>query len=70
MNNDLMLPLVRAIREDVADLQMDVAELNERLVVLQGGIASVSRRTDRIAGNVDHVKRRLGIMEGPAKGLD
>jgi predicted nuclease with TOPRIM domain len=50
---DLVLEMLRAIRTDIA-------EVKERLGILAAQYASLSRRVDRLAGDVEQVKRRLG----------
>jgi hypothetical protein len=42
-----------------------LVEIKERLGLLEGGQASLSRRVDRIAGDVEHIKRRLELTDAP-----
>ena len=63
MSDDLMLTLLRAIRADIAGLKVEVAELKERIGLLEGSSASVSRRLDRIGGDVELIKRRLELVD-------
>ena len=63
---DLVLMLLRGIREDVAQVRGDTAEIKERLGLLEAGYASVSRRVDRIGGDVERVKVRLDLVDVPA----
>lgn len=65
MSDNLVLELLRAIRADIADLKHDTTEVKERIGFLEGGYASLSRRVDRIAGDVEQIKRRLGLIEAP-----
>jgi hypothetical protein len=53
----------RTIRGDIAELRADAIEIKERLAFLEGGYASLSRRVDRIGGDVDLIKRRLSLAE-------
>jgi predicted nuclease with TOPRIM domain len=62
MSDNLVLDLLRAIRADIAELKTDGVEINERLGLLEGQTASLSRRIDRLAGDAEHIKRRLDIV--------
>jgi hypothetical protein len=59
---DLMLDLLRAIRAEQAEICADLAEVKERLGILESQYASLSRRVDRIGGDIEQVKR-LGLIE-------
>ncbi len=61
----LVLSLLGHIRMRVDDLATDMIEVKERLGLLEGGVASLSRRTDRLAGDVDRIKRRLDLSDAP-----
>jgi hypothetical protein len=54
---------LRAIRGDVVEVKTDLVEIRERLGRLEGGYASLSRRVDRIVGDVEHIKRRYLVDE-------
>jgi hypothetical protein len=56
---DLVPVLLRAIRADVDHIRGDVIEIKERLGLLEGGYASLSRRVDRIDGDVERNNVRL-----------
>ncbi len=60
---DLMLDLLRAIRAEQAEIRTDLAEIKERLGILESQYASLSRRVDRLGGDMEQVKRRLGLIE-------
>lgn len=60
---DLMLDLLRAIRAEQAEIRTDLAEIKERLGILESQYASLSRRMDRLVGDIEQVKRRLGLIE-------
>ena len=60
---DLMLELLRAIRAEQSEIRADLAEVKERLGILESQYASLSRRVDRLGGDMEQVKRRLGLIE-------
>jgi len=60
---DLVLEMLRAIRGDLGHLKTDMVEVKERLGLLEAGQASISRRIDRLGGDVEHVNRRLGLAD-------
>ena len=66
MSDNLVLELLRAIRADIGTLRADVLEIKERLGLLEAGYASLSRRVDRLTGDVELIKRRLDIVDAPA----
>ena len=59
----LVLHLLRAIRTDVSELKADMQEVKERLGHLEGQYASISRRVDRIGGDVERIKLRLNLHD-------
>ena len=63
---NLVLSMLRAIRGDLAEIKTDLVEIKERLGFLEGGYASLSRRVDRVGGDVAQIKRRLDIAEAEA----
>lgn len=60
-----MLILLRGIRDDISAIRGDVAEVKERLGLLEAGYASVSRRLDRMGGDVERIKVRLELADAP-----
>ena len=66
MSDDLVLVLLRGIREDVSQIKTDMAEVKERLGLLEAGYASLSRRVDRIGGDMERIKARLELVDAPA----
>ncbi len=64
--DNLVLEMLRAIRGDLAELKSHIAEVKERLGLLEAQYASVSRRLDRLGGDVEHIKRRLDLADHPA----
>lgn len=63
--DSLVLTLLRAIRGDIAEVKSDLVEVKERLGFLEAGYASLSRRVDRMAGDIERIKRRLDIVDAP-----
>jgi predicted nuclease with TOPRIM domain len=60
---NLVLTMLRAIRGDLADLKADMVEVKERLGILETQYASLSRRVDRLVGDMERVKRRLDLAD-------
>ena len=60
---DLMLDLLRAIRAEQAEIRTDLAEIKERLGIQETQYASLSRRVDRLGGDMEQVRKRLGLIE-------
>jgi hypothetical protein len=63
MSEDLVLVLLRGIRDDISAIRGDVVEIKERLGLLEAGYASVSRRLDRMGGDVERIKVRLELVD-------
>ena len=53
---------LRRVEAGTDALRADMVEIKERLGLLEGQGASLSRRVDRIGGDLEHVKRRLDIV--------
>lgn len=64
--NSLILTLLRAIRGDISHIKGDIIEINKRFGFLEGTYASLSRRVDRLGGDVERIKVRLDIVDTPA----
>jgi hypothetical protein len=62
MSDNLVLEPLRAIRGDIAEIKADMVEVKERLGLLEGQYASLSRRVDRLGGDVETIKRHLDIV--------
>jgi hypothetical protein len=60
---NLMLRYLRRLDEHMSALRADMVEVKERLGLLEAGQASLSRRVDRIGGDVEQIKRRLDLVE-------
>jgi predicted nuclease with TOPRIM domain len=63
MSDNLVLELLRAIRTDIGEMKTDIIEVKERLGLLEHQYASLSRRVDRIGGDVETIKRRLDLVD-------
>jgi hypothetical protein len=63
---DLILELLRAIRADAADIKADIGELRHRAGLLGIGYSTVRQRIDRMAGDIEHIRRRLDLVDQPA----
>ncbi len=61
--DNMILTLLRAIRGDIAEVKADIAEVKERLGILETQYASLSRRVDRIGGDMERVKRRWELAD-------
>ena len=61
--DNLVLTLLRAIRGDIGDIKADISEIKERLGFLEAQYASLSRRLDRLGGDVERIKTRLGLVD-------
>ena len=60
---NLVLEMLRAIRGDLAEMKPDLVEVKEGLGLLEGQYASMSRRLDRLSGDMEQVRRRLNLIE-------
>ena len=60
---DLRLELLRAIRAEQVEIRTDLAEIKERLGIQQSQYASLSRRVDRLGGDMEQVRKRLGLID-------
>lgn len=65
MSDDLVLVMLRAIRGDIGEIKTDIGEIKERLGILETQYASVSRRLDRVGGDVERIKIRLDLVDVP-----
>lgn len=63
MSDNLVLEHLRAIRSDIAEIKTTIVEVKERLGLLESQYASLSRRVDRVGGDIEQIKRRLDIAE-------
>jgi hypothetical protein len=65
-SDSFVLTFLRAIRADLAEVKLDVAELVGRLGLLEALYPSLSRRVNRLSADMDRIKRRLDIADAPA----
>lgn len=59
----IVLEHLRALRGDMADMKDDIAEVKERLGLIEVQYASLSRRIDRMGGDIEQIRRRLNLVE-------
>jgi hypothetical protein len=62
----IAVTFLRRIEAHTDETQADMAELKQRIELLGSGYASLSRRLDRIGGNVEQIKLRLGLASSAA----
>jgi predicted nuclease with TOPRIM domain len=62
---EMLQAMVQRLLDGQAELKSDVIEVKERLGLIEGQYASLSRRVDRIGGDVDQIKRRLDLVDVP-----
>ena len=62
MSDNLVLELLRAIRGDIGEMKTDIIEIKERLGLIESQYASLSRRVDRLGGDVEQIKKRLDLV--------
>jgi hypothetical protein len=60
---NLVLARLREIREMLARVLEDTADLKLRVGMLEAGYASMSLRIDRIDARLERVERRLGLID-------
>ncbi len=63
MSDNLVLERLREIRQMLSEVKEDTAETRLRIGMLEAGYASLSLRLDRLVGDVEHIKRRLGLVD-------
>jgi hypothetical protein len=63
--DNLILDLLRAIHGNIGQIKGDIIEIKERLGFLGDSYASLSRRVDRLVGDVERIKARLDIVDTP-----
>jgi hypothetical protein len=65
MSDNIVLDMLSVIRGDLAALRTDVTGVKERAGLPKWRTASISRRIDRVGGDVELIKRRLGLVDAP-----
>jgi hypothetical protein len=63
--DNLVLERLREIRTLLGEVKEDTADTRLRAGMLEAGYASVSLRLDRLAADVDRIKRRLDLVDVP-----
>jgi hypothetical protein len=63
--DNLVLERLREIRALLGDVREDTADTRLRVGMLEAGYASISLRLDRLAGDVERIKRRVDLVETP-----
>ena len=58
----LTLAYLRRLNTNMDSLITDMRGIRERLGILESQYASLSRRVDRLGGDVEQIKRRLNIV--------
>lgn len=48
---------------ELAGIRGDLIEIKERLGFIEGQYANLSRRSDRTAGDIEQIRKRLGLVE-------
>jgi hypothetical protein len=61
--DNLVLARLREIRAMLGEVKEDTADTRLRVGMLDAGHASVSLRLDRLAADVERVKRRLDLAD-------
>ena len=56
-------PDLVVFRGDISQIKSDIIEIKERLGFLEPSYASLSRRVDRLGGDVERIKARLDIVD-------
>jgi hypothetical protein len=59
----LVLERLRGIRAMLGEVKEDTADTRLRVGMLEAGYASVSLRLDRLAADVERIKRRFDLVE-------
>jgi hypothetical protein len=61
--DSLVLERLREIRTMLGEVKEDTADTRLRVGMLEAGYASVSLRLDRLAADVERIKRRFDLVE-------
>jgi predicted nuclease with TOPRIM domain len=65
VNLEMLQAMVQRVLDGQAELKADMIEVKERLGLIEGQYSSISRRADRISGDVDQIRRRLDLADAP-----
>jgi len=60
---NLVIEHLRAVRGDLAEFKADMIEIKTRIGHMEGLYANLSARVGRLAGDIQHIKRRLDLVE-------
>ena len=60
-SDNLVLSLLRAIRTDIGEIKETLRETQMRLYALELNYVSMRPQLDRVAGDVERIKRRLEL---------
>ncbi len=60
---DLVLLLLRRLDQRLGEVKADMVEVKERLGIIETQYSSMSRRLDRMGGDIEMIKRRLDLVE-------
>jgi hypothetical protein len=63
--DNIVLARLREIRDLLGEIRTDTSDIRLRVGMLEGGYASISLRLDRLAGDMERVKRRLDLVDVP-----
>ena len=65
-SDNLVLSLLRAIRTDIGEIKETLRETQMRLDALELNYVSMRPQLDRVAGDVERIKRRLEPTDADA----
>lgn len=65
--DNLVLERLREIRAMLGEVKEDTGDTRLRVGMLEAGYASVSLRLDRLAADVERIKRRLDLADVPGE---
>ena len=65
-SDNLVLSLLRAIRTDIGEIKKTLRETQMRLDALELNYVSTRPQLDRVAGDVERIKRRLELTDADA----
>ena len=63
--DNLILQYLRRMDGKLDRLTADMQDVKVRLTAVEGGLAGVNRRIDRLEARVDRIERRLDLVEPP-----
>jgi hypothetical protein len=63
--DNLVLTYLRRIDTKVDGLRADMVEVKQPIGFLEEQYASISRRIDRMGGDIERIKTRLDLVDAP-----